>query len=128
VNLGLHKQHKHMDIISISHFFYPRVGGLEKMAYLVLKHLSDRGYSCISIYSNGSNNTYKSEGFTWKSFKTWNVIRGTYPIFGIRFISYVFKTIRKNPNAVVLIHDRHLLSSVVAAAICRILGRDYILI
>jgi glycosyltransferase involved in cell wall biosynthesis len=117
-----------MDIISVSHFFYPRVGGLEKMAYLVLKHLSDRGYSCISIYSNGSNNTYKSEGFTWKSFKTWNLIRGTYPIFGIRFVSFIFKTIRKNPNAVVLIHDRHLLSSVIAAAICRILGRDYILI
>ncbi len=117
-----------MDIISISHFFYPRVGGLEKMAYLVLKHLSDRGFNSIAIYSNGSNNTYKSEGFTWKSFKTWNVIKGTYPIFGIKFAAYLFKTLRNNPNAVVLIHDRHLLSSVIASAICRILGRDYILI
>ncbi len=116
------------DIISISHFFYPRVGGLEKMAYLVLKHLSEKGYSCISIFSNKANSTYRSEGFLWKSFSTYNLMGGTYPVFGLRFAFYVFRIIRKNPNAAILIYDRHLSSSVLASIICRILRRDYILV
>ncbi len=98
------------------------------MAYLVLKHLSEKGYSCISIFSNNQNNSYRSEGFIWKSFNTFNLMGGTYPIFGLKFLAYIFKIIRKNPNASVLIYDRHLTSSVFAALICRILKRDYILV
>ncbi len=119
---------KIMDIISISHFFYPRVGGLEKMAYLVLKHLSEKGYSCISIFSSKVDTSYRSEGFLWKSFNTFNLMKGTYPIFGLRSILFIFKIIRKNPNATILIYDRHLLSSVVSSYICRLLRREYILV
>ncbi|MEO6729088.1 MAG: glycosyltransferase family 4 protein [Candidatus Dojkabacteria bacterium] len=116
------------NLISISHFFYPRVGGLENMAYGLVKNLSDKGFKSIAIFGNDRNLKFESDGFTWKSFNTIKLFKGTYPILGIRFFLFCLNTIKDNPNAVVLLHDRHLTSSIIGALICKFLNRDYIVI
>lgn len=99
------------------------------MAYGLVKNLSDKGFKSIAIFGNDRNlKSFESDGFTWKSFNTMKLFKGTYPILGIRFFLYTFKTIKNNPDAVILIHDRHLTSSIIGSLICRFLNREYIVI
>jgi glycosyltransferase involved in cell wall biosynthesis len=116
------------DIISISHYFYPRVGGLENMAYNLLKYMGAHSLRALAIYGNDHNRKFYADGITHKSFNCIKLINGTYPIFGIRFTWYVLRALWNNPQAVVLIHDRHLTSSLISAIICWVLRREYIVI
>lgn len=116
------------NLISVSHFFYPRVGGLENMAYTVVKYLSQKGFKSIAIYGNDRNLKNRADGFDWVSFRCLKIFNKTYPIFGLKFFSFVFKTIKNNPKAVVLIYDRHLTSSIITATICKILRHPYVLV
>src|SRR5690606_20009077 len=52
----------------------------------------------------------------------------TYPILGIRFAIYILRLIKKNPNAIVLIYDRHLTSSFISSLVCKLLRHKYILV
>ena len=116
------------DLISVSHFFYPRVGGLENMAYNLVSGLQKKGLNCVSVF--GSNKKYSTtiDGFELNSFKTKNIFNGTYPIFGLGFAIHIFKLLRKNPDAKVIIHSRHVTSSIITALICIILGHKYTVI
>ncbi len=116
------------DIISISHFFYPKVGGLENIAYKLLKTLSKSGYNCLAIHGNGSNSHYKLNGFEGLSIKSFAIFGGTYPLFTIKFFIKTYKIIKNNPNAIIFVHDRHLFSSIQALIITKILKRDYIVV
>jgi glycosyltransferase involved in cell wall biosynthesis len=79
----------------------------------------------LAIY--GSSNRYSTtiNGFQAESFKTFDIFNGTYPLFGLRFINYVFKVIYNNKNAKVIIHSRHFISSFITAIICILLGHPY---
>lgn len=116
------------DLISISHFFYPRVGGLENMAYNLVSGLQKKGLKCMAVF--GSEKKYRTtiDGFEINSFKVKNIFDGTYPIFGLDFVFYIFKLIKDNPNSKVVIHSRHMISSIISAFICIILGHNYTLI
>ena len=122
------KQKNKYDLISISHFFYPRVGGLENMAYNLVSGLQKKGLSCISVF--GSDKKYRTtiDGFELNSFKVKNIFNGTYPIFGIGFTIHLFNLLRKNTNAKVIIHSRHVTSSIIAALLCIVLGHKYTVI
>jgi glycosyltransferase involved in cell wall biosynthesis len=116
------------DLISISHYFYPRVGGLENMAFNLVTGLTKKGLKSLAIYGSNSRYSTTINGFQAEGFKTFDIFNNTYPIFGLRYISYVFKTIRQNRNAKVLIHSRHLVSSFITAVICVLLGHPYTVI
>jgi glycosyltransferase involved in cell wall biosynthesis len=123
------KQNKNKyNLISISHYFYPRVGGLENMAYGLVKTLSQKGLKSIAVFGNDRNLKFESDGFTWKSFNCFKVFNRTYPLLGVRFFLYLFKLITNNPDAAVIIHDRHLSSSIIGSFVCFILRKDYIVI
>ena len=116
------------DLISISHYFPPRVGGLENMAFTLLEDLSKRGINCLTLF--GSDKTYEKEedGFTKISFKPINLFENTYPIFGIPFFLKTMKVIQENPNARIVIHSRHLTSSLITHFVCELLSHPYIVI
>lgn len=116
------------DYISISHFFPPVIGGLENMAYNLLEGLCKKGIKGVAIY--GSNRKYieKSSNFDRISFNPVKIFDGTYPIFGIPYFIKVFSIIRKNPDAKIVIHSRHLTSSLLTSIACRILKTPYTVI
>lgn len=116
------------DVITISHFFYPRVGGLEAMAYDLVKYLSQMGNRVLAIYGGPENKSYNYSDFHNIQLKLWSLFGGTYPIAGPRFIAVLIKKLWQNPKASVFIHDRHLLTSLAAAAVCKLLGRKYTLV
>jgi glycosyltransferase involved in cell wall biosynthesis len=119
---------KEYDLISVSHYFPPRVGGLENMAFTLLKELSRKEIKSITIF--GSNDIYEKEedGFKKISLKPLNIFENTYPIFGFRFFFRTFKTIKNNPNAKIIIHSRHFTSSLITHLICELLSRPYTVI
>lgn len=117
-----------IDIISISHLFYPNVGGLEKTVYELLKTFSKKGLKPHAIYAGAETKKQQFENFTGQSFKTISLFNGTYPIPGIKFALEILNKIRKNPNSIILVHDRHLLTSLLAVVICFLTRRKYILI
>ncbi len=116
------------DLISISHYFPPRVGGLENMAFTLLKELSKKGIRCLALF--GSDNKYEKEedGFTKISFNPVNLFENTYPIFGIRFFFKTIRIIQNNPDARIIIHSRHFTSSLITHFICDLLSHPYIVI
>jgi glycosyltransferase involved in cell wall biosynthesis len=116
------------DLISISHFFYPRVGGLENMAYSLVSGLQEKGLNCVSVFGSNKKYTTTIDGFKLNSFKTQNIFNGTYPIFGIGFTIHIFNLLRKNPNAKVIVHSRHVTSSIITALVCILLGHKYTVI
>jgi len=123
------KKKYYYDLISISHFFYPKKGGLENMAYKLLNDLSKQGHNIIAIHGGeGKDKTYKLNNYTVKVFKTKDLFDGTYPIFTFRFFRYIYKLINNNPNAKIIIHSRHLTSSFLASFACVISGKKYFLI
>ena len=113
------------DYISISHYFYPRVGGLENMAFSLISGLQKKGLNGIAVYGSDKRNSSTINDFQIESFPVLNIFNGAYPIFGLGFVTYVFKLLRENPNAQVLIHSRHLMSSVITAILCVLMGHQY---
>lgn len=122
------QKNNNYDLISISHYFAPRVGGLENMAFTLLKDLSKKDINCLAIF--GSDNRYNKEedGFRKISFKPLSLFENTYPIFGLSFSWKVMKIIQQNPDARIIIHSRHLTSSLITHFICSILSHPYIVI
>lgn len=116
------------NLISVSHFFPPRVGGLENMAFTLLSELSKKKISCLAVF--GSNKTYKQKEkfFHKRSFQPLSIFNNTYPIFGIPFFIYIIQTLKNNPSAKVIIHSRHLTSSLLTSIACTILSRPYTVI
>jgi len=116
------------DLISISHYFPPRVGGLENMAFTLLKELSKRDIKCLALF--GSDNKYEKEedGFTKISFHPVNLFENTYPIFGICFFFKTMRLIQDNPDARIIIHSRHFTSSLITHFICDLLSHPYTVI
>ena len=105
------------DLISVSHYFYPRVGGLENMAFNLISGLQKKGLNCISVFGSNKKYTTTINDFELNSFKVKNIFDGTYPLFGIDFSMHIFNLLRKNPNAEVIIHSRHVTSSIITALI-----------
>jgi glycosyltransferase involved in cell wall biosynthesis len=117
------------DVISISHFFYPTKGGMENMAYQLLNNLTFNKHKVLCVHGGGEKHkTYSLNDYTVRVFKTFNIFKNTYPIFGLKFFRYIHRLINNNPNAKILIHSRHLTSSFLAAFACVISGKQYILI
>ena len=113
------------DFISISHYFYPRVGGLENIAFNLISGLQEKGLNSITIYGSNKRESSTINGFQAESFPVLNIFNGTYPIFGLRFAMYILKLLNTNPNAQVLIHSRHLTSSLITAILCILTGHQY---
>jgi glycosyltransferase involved in cell wall biosynthesis len=119
------KNKKEYDLISISHYFPPRVGGLENMAYTLLNELSKKGIRCLALFGSDEEYEKKEDGFKRISFNPVSIFDNTYPIFGLEFFFKTFKIIKENPNAKILIHSRHLTSSLLTHFVCGILSRPY---
>ncbi len=116
------------DLISISHFFPPRVGGLENMAANLLKGLSKKDIRCLAIYGDSKDSTGKERNLDILGIKVFSIFNNTYPIFGLRFFITVLGCIAQNPNAKVVIHSRHLTSSLLTSIACSILRHPYTVI
>jgi len=116
------------DIISVSHYFPPRIGGLENMAYNLLDGLSERGISSIALFGSDTTCPQTTKNFDTMCFKVPSIFNNTYPIFGLKFIRKCSWLIRHNPNAKVLIHSRHLTSSILTSLVCRFHKHPYTLI
>lgn len=116
------------DLISISHFFPPTVGGLENMAYNLLRGLSKKDVRCIALF--GSKGKYNGENndFDTLPFKVFSIFNGTYPIFGIFFFFKLLRLLSKNPNSKVVVHSRHLTSSLLTSLACSTLKHPYTVI
>ena len=86
---------KEYDLISISHYFPPRIGGLENMAFTLLNELSKKNIKCLAIF--GSNQRYEmnEDGFRKISFRPLNIFENTYPIFGLNFFFFVLRILKK---------------------------------
>ena len=119
------KNKKEYDFISISHYFYPRVGGLENMAFNLISGLQEKGLNSIALYGANKRESSTINGFQAESFPVLNIFNGTYPIFGIRFALYTLKLLQENPNAQVVVHSRHLTSSLITAILCILTGHQY---
>jgi glycosyltransferase involved in cell wall biosynthesis len=119
------KNKKEYDFISISHYFYPRIGGLENMAFNLISGLQKKGLKCIAVYGSEKRKSSTLNDFQIESFPVLNIFNGTYPIFGLRFILYVLRLLQANPNAQVLIHSRHLMSSLITFGLCILTGHQY---
>lgn len=128
MNISIKRNTKEYDLISISHYFYPRVGGLENMAYNLVSGLQKKGLNCIAVYGSDKRFSTTINGFKAESFRVSSIFNGTYPIFGLGFAVYVWNLIRKNPNAQVVIHSRHLTSSLITAVLCVLSGHKYTVI
>ena len=126
--MKISKTKRKYEIISISHYFPPRVGGVEVMAKNLLKGLSEKNLKCLAIYSSKKNYFKKGREFDRLSFKTPSIFNNTYPIFGITFYKKVRKILKQNPDAKVIIHSRHLTSSLLASLACRSLKHPYTVI
>lgn len=121
------KKKRQYEIISISHYFTPRVGGVEIMATNLLSGLSEKNLKCLAVYS--SNQNYFKEGkFDRLSFKVRSIFHNTYPLFGLRFYKKIKEIIKKNPDAKIIIHSRHLTSSLLTSLACRSLKHPYTVI
>jgi glycosyltransferase involved in cell wall biosynthesis len=116
------------DLISISHYFPPRVGGLENMAFTLLENLSKRDIKCLALFASDKAYEKKEDGFTKISFNPVNLFENTYPMFGIPFFFKTMKLIQENPEARVIIHSRHLTSSLITHFICDLLSHPYTVI
>ncbi len=116
------------DLISVSHFFPPRVGGLENMAYNLLKGLSKRNVKCLAMFGSNKREYVKGDNLDYQIFKVFSIFGGTYPLFGLRFFFSIVKVIKENPNSKVIIHSRHLTSSILAATACMLLKHPYTVI
>lgn len=101
---------------------------MEKAVYQQSKHLIEKGVRVLVIHGNGYNRSKRINGIQTRSFKTVDLFNGTYPVFGLEFAKFVFKNIKENPSAKVVIHARHVFSSLLAAIICKLLNRNYILV
>lgn len=114
------------DFISISHYFYPRIGGLENVAYNLVKGLEEKNINSLAIHG-GAKERYSTtiEDFNVEAFKTLDIFDKTYPLFGLKYFFFLNKILGQNPNAQVLIHSRHLTSSYIAAKICVLKGHPY---
>jgi len=113
------------DFISISHYFYPRIGGLENMAFNLISGLQEKGLNCIAVHGSNKRSSSTLNEFQVESFPVLNIFNGTYPIFGLRFTLYVLKLLKENPNAQVLVHSRHLISSLITSILCILIGHQY---
>lgn len=122
------RQKNQYDYISVSHFFPPNIGGLENMAYGLLKGLSNKGIRGIAIF--GSNKRYLEKGseFDRISFNPIKIFDNTYPIFGLYFLNEIFSILKKNPDSKVVIHSRHLTSSLLTSLACSLLKHPYTVI
>ena len=117
------------DLISISSLFYPATGGLEIMVYNLLSYLTTKGHRPLAVHGRANESTvYTLNGFTVKTFHTKNLFDNTYPVFSFKFLYYMYKLVKNNPDAKVLIHSRHFLSSFFSALACIIAGRKYFLV
>lgn len=116
------------DLISISHYFPPRVGGLENMAFTLLQELSKRDIKCLALFGSETAYEKKENGFTKISFNPVNLFENSYPIFGIPFFFKTMKLIQENPDARIIIHSRHLTSSLITHFICDLLSHPYTVI
>lgn len=120
---------KNYDIIAVSHFFYPRVGGLELAAYNLLKDLTKADYNCLTLHGDNKTDSWSADGFDWMAVRPiLTLFDGTYPIFGPKYFYNFWKLLRENPNTKIFIYSRHLQSSLLTAMICKILSRPYTLI
>jgi len=122
------KETKEYNLISISHYFPPRVGGLENMAFTLLKELSKKDIKCMAIFGSDERFEKDEDGFRKVSFKPLSIFENTYPLFGLTFFIRTFQLIRQNPNAKIVIHSRHLTSSLLTHFICGLLSRPYTVI
>ena len=116
------------DLISISHFFPPRVGGLENMAYNLLNGLSKKGIRCLALFGDSKYSTKREANLVKKSFKVFTLFNNTYPLFGIIFFFKLYNLLLRNPNSKVVIHSRHLTSSILASIVCGLLKHPYTVI
>ncbi|MDX9739185.1 MAG: glycosyltransferase [Candidatus Dojkabacteria bacterium] len=116
------------DLISISHFFPPTVGGLENMAYNLLRGLSKKGISCIALFGTKGKYNGENNDFDTLPFKVFSIFNGTYPIFGIFFFFKLLRLLSKNPNSKVVVHSRHLTSSLLTSLACSTLKHPYTVI
>jgi glycosyltransferase involved in cell wall biosynthesis len=124
----VNKNKKQYDLISISHYFPPRIGGLENMAFTLLEELSEKDVKCLAIFGSDEKYSIQEDGFKKVSFKPLNIFENTYPIFGMSFFLFVLKTLKENPDAKVVIHSRHLTSSLLTNFACSFLSRPYTVI
>lgn len=122
------KKSKQYELISVSHFFPPKIGGLEKMAYNLTEGISEKGLKSIALFSSPRRYFEKAQDFHRLSFKTFNIFNGTYPLFGLSFFFSILNILLKNPNAKVLIHSRHLTSSLLTAYACSLTKHPYTVI
>lgn len=116
------------DFISISHFFPPVIGGLENMAYTLLDGLSKKGIKSLAIYGSKERYVERNSNFDRICFNPFRIFNGTYPIFGLPFFFKVFSIVRNNPDAKIVIHSRHLTSSLLTSIACTILQHPYTVI
>lgn len=122
------KRKEQYDLISISHFFPPKTGGLENMAYNLLVGLSKKDIRCLALYGSEKKVIKSNRYFDEEGFKTINVFNGTYPIFGFDFFFRLRNLLKQNPNSKVVIHSRHLTSSIITSILCSILKHPYTVI
>jgi len=122
------KKKNNYDFISITHFFPPVIGGLENMAYNLLEGISKKGIKSLAIYGSDKKYTETNSDFDRISFNPVKIFDGTYPIFGIPFFIKVFFILKNNPDAKVVVHSRHLTSSLLTSIACSILKHPYTII
>lgn len=122
------KRKEQYDLISISHFFPPKTGGLENMAYNLLAGLSEEDIRCLALYGSKKEVIKSNRHFNEESFKTVNIFNDTYPIFGLDFFFRLIDLLKHNPNSKVVIHSRHLTSSILTSIACSILKHPYTVI
>ncbi|NMC08748.1 glycosyltransferase [Candidatus Microgenomates bacterium] len=122
------RKSKKYELISVSHFFPPKIGGLENMAYNLIEGISEKGIKSIAVFSSPKRYFEKGQDYDRLSFKTLNIFDGAYPIFGLPFIFKMFNLLVQNPDSKVLIHSRHLTSSLITAFLCTLTKHPYTVI
>lgn len=98
------------------------------MAYNLLVGLSKKDIKCLALYGNRKAERKNNKHFDEESFKTLNIFNNTYPIFGLGFLFRLYKILKQNPNSKVIVHSRHLTSSILTSIVCTLLKHPYTVI
>jgi glycosyltransferase involved in cell wall biosynthesis len=120
---------KKIKVVSVSHLFYPHVGGVETVAYNVCRFLQkEKNIEVEAVFCENGNGMSSKESypFATKIIKPFFIFNGLFPLVGIGFTIALWRALSSSNEVVAIVHGRHFTTSLIAASILRLRNINYI--
>lgn len=120
---------KDYDVLVFCNLYPPDGGGLERAAEsLVTRLVQLKSKKVLVVFSADRNSFNNINGVDCLSYRTFKIFHGFYPIVGPKMSLDIFRLLRRNGNANIIIYGRHFTESMWASISARLLKRNYIYI